>query len=200
MTQTQTASRRRLLAVTALAAVGAALLAAVAIGASEGAAPTSAAAGVSCHGADEPAGELGRKQLRKAVRCLVNERRAIRGLGALARNRSLEKTAQRHSKVMVETDCLAHRCEGERRLESRLRRAGYFAGASSWRYAENTGCGASAEAMVSSWMERSYHRTNILDKGFREVGIGVTGRPVEGRCEPGYATFAMIAGRRTLAD
>ena len=100
---------------------------------------------------------------------------------------------------MVETDCLAHRCPGEADLESRLRRAGYFAGASSWRYAENTGCGASAEAMVASWMERSYHRINILDQDFREVGVGVSQERVDGRCEQGYATFAVVFGRRTLA-
>ena len=74
-----------------------------------------------------------REDLRRSLRCLINQERAIHGFGKLARNTSLQKAAQRHTKTMVATDCLAHRCPGEVELDTRLEQAGYFDGAQKWR-------------------------------------------------------------------
>jgi uncharacterized protein YkwD len=197
MTQTQKAGRRRLIVAAVLAAVGIAVLAAVAIAARPGASAVGAGSGTSaCPTAAEPVAESTAQELRKSVRCLINEERAIRGLSKVVRHKSLEKAAQKHSKTMVETDCLAHRCPGEVDLETRVRRAGYFAGAEEWQYAENTGCAVSAEAMVTNWMAKQFHRANILEPKFRHVGVGVTQRPVKDRCDSGYATFAAVVGWR----
>jgi uncharacterized protein YkwD len=149
-----------------------------------------------CRGVQKPAAEASRQELRRAVRCLLNEERTERGLGTLARDPALQKAAQRHSKVMGETNCLAHRCPGEPKLETRVRKAGYLDHAERWRYAESTGCGASASAMVSSWMASGYHRVNILERSFRELGAGVVRDRVKGRCARGYATFAVVLGWR----
>ncbi len=200
MTQTRKAGRRRVAAVAGgLAALGVAAVASLAPASSP--APSQAAAarsGPACGLAPVPAADSAVKNLRKSIRCLINEERAVHGFGKLARNSPLQKAAQRHAKVMVHTGCLAHRCPNELSLEARLRQAGYFDGAESWRYAENTGCGASAEAMVANWMASVYHRVNILDPEFREVGIGVSKKKVAGRCQKKYATFAVVFGERTL--
>ena len=98
-----------------------------------------------------------------------------------------------HSEVMVETNCLAHQCAGEEDLETRLREAGYFDGAEMWQFAENTGCALSAEAMVANWMATRFHRVNILERRFHEIGVGA----VEGgsrTVQEGYATFVVVLG------
>ena len=98
---------------------------------------------------------------------------------------------------MVATDCLAHRCQGEVELEERLRQAGYFNDASSWSFAENTGCAVSAEAMVAGWLDVRFHRINILDKEFDDIGVGVVHKRIEDRCDAGFVTFAVVFGDRT---
>jgi uncharacterized protein YkwD len=149
-----------------------------------------------CESASLPASDSELRALRRSVRCLINEERAIHGFGKLDRHAALQLASQRHVKAMVETACLAHRCPDEPDLETRLERAGYFDGAESWRYAENTGCGVSAEAMVENWMDTVYHRVNILDEDFHDVGVGVSLKRVAGRCQKDYATFAVVFGER----
>jgi uncharacterized protein YkwD len=194
MINTQRTRRRKLVAAAMLAATVVALLAAVAIASRSQ--PGSAARGGPCSGAEQPAEQASAKELRKAVRCLINRERAERDLGPLARDRSLKRAAQAHTKTMAATDCLAHECAGEPDLEQRLRRAGYFDGTENWRFAENTGCGLSAEAMVANWMATDFHRVNILERSFDELGVGVAKKRVKGRCEPGFATFAVVVGWR----
>jgi uncharacterized protein YkwD len=192
-------NRRLLAAITLPVAVVVALLVVMALeiqrsSAAQGAkGPTT-----SCTNAGAPAAELGSKQLRKAVRCLINEQRGARGAAKLARDSSLERAARRHSKVMVATDCLAHRCEDEASLERRIAKAGYFDGALAWEYAENTGCAPTAEAMVKSWMASREHRLYMLDRDFRELGVGSTPAPVLSLCEDGYTTFALVVAWREL--
>jgi uncharacterized protein YkwD len=153
----------------------------------------------SCSGASEPAAAASRRQLRRSVRCLLNAERGSRALEELAREPRLQAAAQRHSRVMGATDCLAHRCPGEAGLDQRVRKAGYVAGADRWGYAESTGCAPDAEAMVSSWMGTDFHRRNILGRRFTELGVGVVGDRVKGRCPSGYATFAVVVGWREPA-
>ena len=150
-----------------------------------------------CANADRPAEELTALELRKAARCLINTERAVRGRSKLARKRDLQRVAQKHAVTMVDTDCLAHRCGEEDELEERIRRTGYFEGADAWQYAESTGCGVSAKAMVTNWMAHGYHRVNILEKTYRDIGVGALPKPVESRCDDGYATFAVVFGWRT---
>jgi uncharacterized protein YkwD len=198
MTQTRRARGRRLVATAGgLAALGVAAVAS--LGVAAGSAPADGAAErgpTTCQLASVPAADSNIKDMRKSIRCLINEQRAVHGFGKLARNISLQKAAQRHTKAMVASGCLAHRCGGEPDLETRLRQAGYFDGVESWRYAENTGCGLSAEAMVTNWMASLYHRVNILDPDFRDIGVGVSQKRVPGRCEKGYGTFAVVFGER----
>jgi uncharacterized protein YkwD len=179
-----------------LAALVVAVVASLAVAAKPAPAPGPARAETECKQASEPAVDSEPRDLRRSVRCLINEERAIHGFGKLTRNEALQTASQRHVKAMVDTGCLAHRCPDEPDLETRLERAGYFDGADSWRFAENTGCGATAEAMVQNWLDTVYHRVNILDPDFRDVGVGVSLKRVTGRCEKDYATFAVVFADR----
>jgi uncharacterized protein YkwD len=150
-----------------------------------------------CANAKAPATELSRKALRRVTTCLINNLRQNRGRQRVSRDLRLQRTAQRHSRVMVKTNCLKHRCPGEPRLQRRIRRSGYPDGARRWSFAQNTGCAQTARAMIRSWRQSKFHRTNMLGPRFRDIGIGVVGRPARARCPANAATFtALLAWRR----
>ncbi len=202
MTRLKAGRRRHAVIAGAIAALVVALLASLAIAARPDApkvAPSAPKAASACANADRPADEATTKQLRKAVRCLINKQRVRVGAGKLAKHPGLRKAAQRHAKVMVAEACLAHECGDEADLETRIRQTGYLDGAKAWKFAENTGCGASAEAMVANWVASREHRLNLLTKRFRELGVGVVGDPVKGECRAGYATFVVVLGWRKPA-
>jgi uncharacterized protein YkwD len=199
MAQDSNAQRRTAAIAIVLAGALGALIAAAGLAPRDDALASAIRAEPSCSEAGHPASDASRRQLRHSVRCLINEHRGLRGLAALARDPSLQSAAQRHSKVMGATDCLAHRCPGEAPLEVRVRKAGYLPGADRWGYAESTGCAPNAEAMVGSWMGTAFHRVNILGRKFTELGVGVVGDRVKGRCPSGYATFSVVVGWREPA-
>jgi uncharacterized protein YkwD len=185
---------------TAVAALAIAQLAALGLAPADGAAaPTHAAGGATgaCPEADQPADEATVLELRRSIRCLINVERAVRGRSKLQRSKPLKKAAQKHSVAMVETGCLAHRCGDEPELPDRIERSGYLDAADAWQFAESTGCGVSAEAMVENWMATKFHRINILEKTYIDIGVGVVQAPVEDRCDAGYATFTVVFGWRT---
>lgn len=189
--------RSRLAVAVATALLAIAALASLAIAERQGAAmaPVTQAAG-KCKKIDTPVRESSVPKLRKAVACLLNSERSRHARKSLTVNKALQSAAQKHAKKMVATNCLSHQCQGEADLESRIRRSGYLEGANSWRYAENTGCGISAEAMVANWMASKFHRLNILAKGFEDIGVGVVQREIKGRCGNGYGAFVLVFGFR----
>jgi uncharacterized protein YkwD len=197
MLNTRNAGTRRVVATAGgLAALGVAAVVSLAPAAGGASRDAVAERGAPCSAAAAPVADSSVRELRRSIRCLINQERGVRGLGRVVRNHPLQKAAQRHTKTMVATGCLAHRCPDEADLETRLRRAGYFDGAESWRYAENTGCGESAEAMYANWMATVYHRVNILDPDFDDVGVGVSTDRVPGRCKKDYGTFTLVLGTR----
>ena len=190
--------RRRLAVAVATALIAIAALASLATAERESAAqlPAPTLAAGTCKNIDTPVRESTVRKLRKSVACLLKGERSRHARKPLASNKALQSAAQKHAKTMVATNCLSHQCEGEVDLEARIRRSGYLDRATSWRYAENTGCGISAEAMVANWMASKFHRLNILDKGFKDVGVGVVQREVKGRCGDGYGAFVLVFGFR----
>jgi uncharacterized protein YkwD len=67
----------------------------------------------------------------------------------------------------------------------RIRHAHYLEGARGWSLGENlawgTGDVASPARIVDAWMHSPGHRRNILDRRFREIGIGLApGAPGRG--------------------
>jgi uncharacterized protein YkwD len=188
------AARRPVVIAATLASLAAALLASLALAARPEPPPERRGP---CNNANSPAAELTRAEMRRAVRCLINAERTDRDRTKLTRSRELQLAAQRHATTMAATDCLAHTCGDEVDLAERIRRAGYLVGADSWQYAESTGCGASPKAMVANWMSNRFHRVNILEKTYRDVGVGAVAEPVPSRCDEAYATFAVVFGWRT---
>jgi uncharacterized protein YkwD len=130
-----------------------------------------------CPGADTKPAKLSANEARKAIICLVNRRRDNAGIGALARDRRLQKAAQRHNQRMHGNGCFAHQCPGEGGLDTRLRSVGYLSdGLQRWSYAENIAWGRNARgtpaSIVDAWMHSSGHRANILSRDFRDLGVG----------------------------
>jgi uncharacterized protein YkwD len=197
MSSIDSAHGRRIAVAVWLAFVVAALGAALTFAAVRPGAAPAAVQRAACELADRPAAELSVEELRKAVVCLINKARAQRRhLGSLSRSRALRKAAQRHTQVIIRTGCFAHRCPGEPGLEDRIRDAGYLDRARNWGYGESTGCAESPAAMVKNWLEISFHRRNLLDRDFREVGIGTAHGGPSRRCEEGFATFTAVFGWR----
>ena len=109
---------------------------------------------------------------------LHNEAREKRGLKALCVHSALTDAARAHTKEMLAKDYTSHDSFNGETVKERLHRFGYTSeGYSYYLYGENIawGCGSygSPESMFKWWMHSSEHRSNILKKSFREVGIGV---------------------------
>ncbi len=152
--------------------------------------------GDACPDASELVDELTAADLRKAIRCLVAVERGARGLSKLIRDDSLETAAKRHVRTMIDTDCLAHRCPGEVDLRQRLRKAGYFDGFTTYRFAESTGCGTTPQSMVTSWLASTFDRTNMLDPAYQDLGVAVSPESSAELCGDSYGTFAVVFGSR----
>jgi uncharacterized protein YkwD len=163
-----------------LAIVGSSLLFVVAL-------PGAAAErrGAPCPGADTPPDQLKTKAARTTILCLLNLERSSRGLPPLRANKRLHKASQKHNRLMDGTGCFAHLCPREKPLSKRVKKTGYFVGASSFAVAENIAWGGesagSPVSIVDAWMHSSGHRANILSPDLSEIGIGFSlGSPNDG--------------------
>jgi uncharacterized protein YkwD len=121
--------------------------------------------------------------VRAATLCLVNVERTSRGESALKPDGELQRAAQSHSASMAADDYFEHDGRGGDTPLSRLRATGYiFSSHIGYAIGENIGWGtlwlASPKAIVASWMASPGHRANILDKTFRDSGIGVSPHPI----------------------
>ena len=99
---------------------------------------------------------------------------------------------------MVRYDFFSHYSLSGRSFSTRIRLAGYLAGASSWRVGEVIGAGTgrrgTARWMVRAWMQSPGHREEILTRGYRHLGVGVAdGFPGGGRRG---ATYTIDFGTR----
>lgn len=145
---------------------------------------------------------LSNGEARKAIFCLINEKRAGAGLKPFDRSKKLQKAAQRHSDRMVGTGCFSHQCSGEAGLDTRLSSVDYLVnGLTSWAYGENIAWGmydqGTPRAIVGAWMDSSGHRANILSRSFREIGIGFGAGTPQSKKDPGgiYTTdFGLAVG------
>ncbi|WP_050739227.1 CAP domain-containing protein [Acetobacterium bakii] len=103
------------------------------------------------------------------VIALVNQERAARNLGIVTSDPSLTLAAQIRAQEIIGT--FSHTRPDQRSFSTVLSDAGI-----SYRYAgENIAAGqASAEAVVSGWMNSEGHRANILNPEFTKLGVGYT--------------------------
>jgi uncharacterized protein YkwD len=116
--------------------------------------------------------KLGEERARQAVLCLINQRRAHAGLGALQENAYLNSAAQGHTVAMAKRNRYSHGNPARR-----IRRSGYLNGATVWSVGEDLAWGpgrrGSPKRVVASWMKSPEHRRVLLG-GFRDIGLGMT--------------------------
>lgn len=134
-----------------------------------------------------------------AVVCLVNAERAMRGLKAVKVSRPLSRASAGESADMVRLKYFAHESPSGLTLRSRAARAGYRKLSCSPTLGEvlavAAGDAATPTALVASLMADPGHRSVILDRRFRDAGVGVAlGAPIEGMGDG--ITLALSFGRR----
>jgi uncharacterized protein YkwD len=139
-------------------------------------------------------------KIRTATRCLVNVQRRTRGLAPLRANRHLRRAAQRYSRLMVTRKFFSHVGPGGSNLSTRIRATPYLDGAGPvWFLGENLawarGSRTTPRQTVNRWMRSTDDRAKVLDRNFRDIGIGVS-RGVPTRAGGRGATYAVVFGRR----
>lgn len=163
-----------------LVVLAAALLCVIALPAASG---EKAAAAAECRHADAAPRDATSDQLGKAVLCLIGKERRKADLKRVEQVWSLTKVAEKHTDVMIQKDCLDHRCQGEKSLQDRIVNSGYPIPGGRYGFGEVTGCSLTPQAMVDAWMDQRFHRRVLLKKEYRHVGIGVAkGKPKDRGC------------------
>jgi uncharacterized protein YkwD len=154
------------------------------------------AASADCSGAADVPAQGAQERAAAATVCVLNSERADRGLPALRVQSGLSQAAEGHATDMVRRQYFSHTTPEGRTFDERLRRP-YIRG-HRWGVGETLAWGTKSkstpEAIVQAWLASPPHRRVVLDRRFRDVGIGVTlGLPVTG--DPG-ATYAAELGVR----
>jgi uncharacterized protein YkwD len=152
-----------------------------------------------CNGAHLSATSASAGSLEQATRCLVNAARRRRGRRPLRRNGRLALAATRHARDMAQHNYFSHDSRDGSSFVDRIRRVDYLPRHGGWAAGENIAWGsggyATPKEIVRSWMHSPGHRANILDRSYREIGIGVVrGAPVGGVSNG--ATYATDFGAR----
>lgn len=120
-------------------------------------------------------------QLRPAEKetlILHNQERAERDMPRLCIQQRIQKAARGHSADMIQKEYFSHDSKDGTTYDERIREAGYTPeGSETYRTAENIAGGSGAQGsprdIHRNWMQSDGHRENILDRGLRQVGIGV---------------------------
>ncbi|MGW0839696.1 CAP domain-containing protein [Streptomyces sp. NPDC002787] len=104
------------------------------------------------------------------VLALVNAERQKAGCAPVTENAKLTKAAQNHSQDMADHQNMSHTGSDGSSMTDRLARVGY-----AYRSAgENVAAGyGTADSVMDGWMNSPGHRANILNCGFKEIGIGL---------------------------
>ncbi len=140
------------------------------------------------------------EQVRAAVLCLINQKRAQNGEAPLALNSQLAAAAEGHSQELVSADYFAHVSPNGLTPVDRIRETGYIPGPEvGYVIGENLAWGtyqlATPQSIVSAWIASPGHLANILESQYVETGIGVTPAVPESLADgaPG-ATYAQEFG------
>jgi len=123
------------------------------------------------------------EQAEVSVTCLVNKARHHNGARRLTSDPLLQSAAKSHSAAMDSDNFFSH--DGDGTPLDRVRSTGYLAGASSWMVGEDLHWGvgrqATPKATVAHWLASPRHRSAMLVRGFRNIGVGVAmGSPLGG--------------------
>jgi uncharacterized protein YkwD len=138
-------------------------------------------------------------QVRAATLCLINAQRTRNGRMPLGQNILLQRAAELHSLDMAKRKYFEHRDPDGVQPDARIVHQGYppiLVG-------ENLAWGELAQStpanIVALWMKSPGHRANVLETGYREIGIGLAYQAPEPQDEPRQAavyTTTFGAGGR----
>jgi uncharacterized protein YkwD len=132
----------------------------------------SASSALACPNTGAAPANMTAEQAEQSVTCLVNKARRKNHARPLVWNASLQSAARSHSAAMDASNFFAH---GD--SLGRIKAAGYLGGASFWAVGENIHWGAggqgSPRATVRRWMRSPAHRSAMLSRQFRNIGVGV---------------------------
>jgi uncharacterized protein YkwD len=153
-----------------------------------------ASAGTRCAGADASSRDAPPRVLALATVCLVNQERRRFGRRPLRIDPRLSRAAFDKAADMVNRRYFGH---GPDPLPVQIASSGYLDGARNWALGENLAWGwgrhSSPLLVVDGWLRSASHRSNMLRRGFREIGVAVFDLMPSG--EPG-ATYTAEFGRR----
>ena len=140
--------------------------------------------------------DLGVKEERTLV--LHNETRADYGLEPLCINPVLTRAARSHSREMVEKDYFSHYSDDGEGVGARLRRFGYDWSVCGENLAGGYGNPGEPDSIFELWTNSTHHKANILDRRFRQVGVGTYTGTYKGIEE--YTMYAVDFGSQTAEN
>jgi uncharacterized protein YkwD len=101
---------------------------------------------------------------------LVNVERKAAGCGSLTGETRLHRAAQKHTDRQAAQDTMSHQLDGEAPMGDRVTAEGYRWGG----VAENVAAGyRTAADVMDGWMNSPGHKANILNCGYKNIGVGV---------------------------
>jgi len=162
------------------------------------AAPTAEAA--QCSYADTRArGPISRARADGALRCLISNERAERGLDRFDTSGRLGEAAQRHTRDMHRREYFSHISPGGRDVVDRVRAyTSYVDGSPDWRLGETLAARYASTAtprrILAAMMASTSHRRILLTSRFRDIGVGWTLGSPSGSDRG--ATVAVVVGDR----
>lgn len=107
-------------------------------------------------------------KLEREVLDLTNRERFKVGAPPLKANRRLTEAARGHAANMARQQILNHTLDGKR-FDERIEAQGYRSSAAG----ENIWSAATAAQAVAGWMGSPGHQRNLLNREYKEIGIGV---------------------------
>ncbi len=121
----------------------------------------------------------------------INRVRSARGLPQLQVGPRLQAAARAHSRAMARSGSFTHG-----NWYYRLRRFGVRGRVLGENIAWGVGHLGSPRQIMRAWMNSPGHRANILNRRFREVGIGIVFHAPRGSAAAVAATYTTTFGYR----
>jgi uncharacterized protein YkwD len=140
----------------------------------------------------------GLQQAGDATLCLLNQQRAAAGLPALTINAHLTQMAADYAQQLVAQQFFDHVSPTGLTLVDRLAAVGYRFTAAGENLAWGTGGMATPAQIMDAWMHSAGHRANILDRDFKEIGVGIVPGSPSGAAGDG-ATYVTDFGTQPAA-
>ena len=132
------------------------------------------------------------EQLRPALRCLVNEQRAVVGVDPLRGYGAIRPAAEAHAQDMIANDYFAHERPGWD-LMTRLALTDWPGGRASEALAWGCGSLATPAATVTGLMSSAPHRELLLSPHYRRMAVAVVPWSVEDGCsDPGTWVLDLV--------